>query len=114
MDDGQLSIRWTGGDLLPQELVNVLTENADTSKQSDDEIPQLENLDKHLWRLSPKLVLFSSHEALQLSAIIICVKYTLLNDQYINCHWYTWFYVVLSMHYEILHLSVKFRTQLLY
>ena len=25
MDDGQLSIRWTGGDLLPQELVGLLS-----------------------------------------------------------------------------------------
>ena len=25
MDDGQLSIRWTGGELLPQELVGLLS-----------------------------------------------------------------------------------------
>ena len=25
MDDGQLSIRWTGGDLLPQDLVGLLS-----------------------------------------------------------------------------------------
>ena len=45
MDDGQLSIRWTGGDLLPQELVNVLTENPDIYGRIDDECLELENLD---------------------------------------------------------------------
>jgi len=44
MDDGQLSIRWTEGDLLPQELVNVLTESPDVFGQ-DDECLELENID---------------------------------------------------------------------
>jgi len=44
MDDGQLSIRWTEGDLLPQELVNVLIESPDVYGQ-DDECLELENLD---------------------------------------------------------------------
>ena len=45
MDDGQLSIRWTRGDLLPQELVNVLTENPDIYGQIDDECLELETID---------------------------------------------------------------------
>ena len=52
MDDGQLSIRWTGGDLLPQDLVNVLTENPDVFDQIDDECLELENLDCIFGRIS--------------------------------------------------------------
>ena len=52
MDDGQLSIRWTGGDLLPQDLVNVLTENPDVFGQIDDECLELENLDCIFRRIS--------------------------------------------------------------
>ena len=42
MSDGQLSIGWTGGDLLPQELFNGLTENPDIYGQIDDECLELE------------------------------------------------------------------------
>ena len=45
MDDGHLSIKWTESDLLPQELVNVLTENPGTFDQIDGETPQLDSLD---------------------------------------------------------------------
>ena len=45
MDDGQLSIRWTEDDLLPQELVNVPTVNPGIYSRMDDEYLELENLD---------------------------------------------------------------------
>ena len=45
MDDGQLSIRRTEDDLLPQELVNVPTVNPGIYSRMDDEYLQLENLD---------------------------------------------------------------------
>ena len=45
MDDGQLSIRWTEGDLLPQELVNVPTVSPGIYSRMDDEYLELENLD---------------------------------------------------------------------
>lgn len=41
--DGELCIKWTEGDLLPQELVAVLTEEPET--ESDAESPELENLE---------------------------------------------------------------------
>ena len=34
MDDGQLSFRWTEGDLLPQELVNTLPEDPSTQDEN--------------------------------------------------------------------------------
>ena len=45
MDDGQLSMRWTGVALLAQVLVNVFTENPDIYGRIDDEYLELENLD---------------------------------------------------------------------
>ena len=45
MDDGHLNIKWTESDLLPQELVNVLTENPGTFDQIDGETLQLDSLD---------------------------------------------------------------------
>ena len=45
MDDGQLSIRWTEGDLLPQELVNVPTVNPGIYSRMDGEYLELENFD---------------------------------------------------------------------
>ena len=68
MDDGQLSIRWTGGDLLPQDLVNVPTVNPRIYSWMDDEYLELENLDG---------IVFSEHQAsAALYVNIIIVDFT--------------------------------------
>ena len=43
IEDGRLTIKWTDGDLMPQELTDILVEQPDREDQDDSEDDEMEN-----------------------------------------------------------------------
>ena len=44
IEDGRLTIKWTDGDLMPQELTDILVEQPDQEDQDDSEDDEMENM----------------------------------------------------------------------